>query len=323
MRAILPSLVLAMLLGGPACGSTAADCPVRDDAPALNRLRTAMARGRFVAYEPTALTVVDGRFTAADPASVRADLSVLRRQFDGLITYDAIHGAENVAPIAAELGFRALIIGVWDPTHPDEISAALEAARRFPTLVVGLSLGNERVFARTMDAATLAALVRSLRGRLPGLPLSSTEPFHILEQPDSAALLHELDFVLVNVHPVFQSWFHAASAATAAQFVVNVLKQLAPLGCGPLIVKETGVPTEPASAGFSETRQALFYQALRARLPPTTAQTFAYFAAFDEPWRAHDASPVPGSHPEEAHWGLFDAQRVPKAAARALPPLAR
>jgi hypothetical protein len=30
---------------------------------------------------------------------------------------------------------------------------------------------------------------------------------------------------------------------------------------------------------------------------------------------------VPGAHPEEAHWGLYDAQREPKAAARALPAL--
>ncbi|TLZ49574.1 MAG: hypothetical protein E6K22_14470 [Gammaproteobacteria bacterium] len=43
------------------------------------------------------------------------------------------------------------------------------------------------------------------------------------------------------------------------------------------------------------------------------------------PWRAYDALAAPGAppgvHPEEAHWGLYDAGREPKRAARELPPL--
>jgi exo-beta-1,3-glucanase (GH17 family) len=299
------------------------DCPAHASAAALTRLRAAMAHGRFVAYQPTALTVVNGHFTSADEQSVRADLRVLRTEFDALITYDAMHGAENVPSVAAELGFRALIIGVWDPTDPAQLNAALSAAGRFPQLVVGLSLGNETVFGHRADPGALAAIVRAVRQRVPQLALSTTEPFHIYYQPQAQPLLRELDFVLVNVHPVFQSWFATASDKTAAQFVVNVLGQLAPLTCGPLLVKETGVPTAPARLGFSEARQASFYRELRHRLPGSEVQAFAYFAAFDAPWRASDASPAPGVHPEEAHWGLYDAQRLPKTAARTLPPLPR
>ena len=138
-------------------------------------------------------------------------------------------------------------------------------------------------------------------------------------------MLGQLDFLLLNVHPVFQPWFRQAPDSTAAQFVVNVLAKLAPLACGPVLVKETGVPTAPASAGFSEARQAGFYRELRRVLPPGRTQAFAYFAAYDEPWRAYDATGVPqapGVHPEEAHWGLYDSARKPKAAARELAPLA-
>ena len=157
-------------------------------------------------------------------------------------------------------------------------------------------------------------------------PLSTTEPFHIYDDPAARALLPELDFLLLNVHPVFQPWFREAPDRNAAQFVVNVVAGVAPLACGPVLVKETGVPTAPAQAGFSEARQAAFYRELRQLLPPTSAHAFAYFAAFDAPWRAYDATGVPGVgavHPEEAHWGLYDAQRRPKAAARELPPLTR
>jgi len=127
------------------------------------------------------------------------------------------------------------------------------------------------------------------------------------------------------VHPVFQPWFRDADDGTSAQFVANVVDKLAAIHCGPILVKETGVPTAPASAGYNEACQALFYRLLRERLPATGGHAFAYFAAFDAPWRAYDALAAPGAppgvHPEEAHWGLYDAGREPKQAARELPPL--
>jgi hypothetical protein len=83
--------------------------------PAVTRLQTAMAQGRFIAYQPISLQVVDGRSTEADANSIRADLTELRTRFDALITYDAVHGAQEIPAIAAALKFRALIIGVWNP----------------------------------------------------------------------------------------------------------------------------------------------------------------------------------------------------------------
>ncbi|HUL47381.1 MAG TPA: hypothetical protein VLV25_09825 [Steroidobacteraceae bacterium] len=287
------------------------------------RLGRLMRQGRFITYEPTSLQVVDGRTHDADPASIRADLEVLRAHFDALITYDAVHGAQAIPAIASALRFRALIIGVWDPADPAQLDAALTAARDYPQLVVGLSLGNESIFARRSSFAQMARAITSVRGRAPRLALSSTEPFHLYEKPAAAPLLGVMDFLLVNVHPVFQPWFRAATDATAAQFVVNVAADLAGHFCGPILVKETGVPTAPAGAGYGPERQAAFYAELRRRMPGTSARAFAYFSAFDAPWRAHDAGPVAGAvtGPEEAHWGLYDDERRPKPAALALPPI--
>jgi exo-beta-1,3-glucanase (GH17 family) len=324
---------LGALLGGallgaaPAPAAPARGCTVHAAAlPAVARLRAAWLSGRFVAYQPTSLQVVNGQVTPATEAGIRADLTVLRRRFDALITYDAVHGDEAIPAIAADLGFRALIIGVWNPADESERAAALAAARRFPQLVDGISLGNELLFAQRSDPQRLAALLASARAEFPGVALSVSEPFHVYYEPATAALLRQLDFLLVNVHPVFQPWFRDAPDDAAAQFVLNVLAQLAPLACGPILVKETGVPTAPASAGFSEARQAGFYRELARLLPPSPAHAFAWFAAFDAPWRAYDATGVPraapGVHTEEAHWGLYDAARRPKLAARQLAELA-
>ena len=80
----------------------------------------------------------------------------------------------------------------------------------------------------------------------------------------------------------------------------------------PILVKETGIPTGPASAGFTETMQTDFYTLLAKRLPASRDRAFAYFTAFDEPWRPGDFNPTPGAHPEEAFWGLFSENRAPK-----------
>jgi exo-beta-1,3-glucanase (GH17 family) len=282
-----------------------------------------MASGRFVAYQPTSLQVVNGRLTQADDTSMRMDLETLRSHFDGLITYRADHGAEHIADIAASLGYRALIIGVWDVNDQQELSQALLAAARQPQLVVGLSLGNERVFAGQVTFEALAKLLQNLRRRAPQLALTTTEPFAWLLRPQAAAIFAASDFMLVNIHPIFESWFHDAPDRNAAQFVVNVVERLATVACGPILVKETGVPTAPIAAGFAPARQAAFYVALQQVFAPSKSRAFGYFSAFDAPWRANDASPVAGQHPEEAHWGLYDERRVPKQVLAGIAPLGR
>ncbi|MBS0364324.1 MAG: hypothetical protein JSR67_00700 [Proteobacteria bacterium] len=328
---LLPVLLAVLALPGPIraaaiAASAAASAPHaqcrRDSAtaPALQRLGTALASGRFVAYTPTTLQVVNGRTTQADPASIRADLAVLRERFDALITYTALNGAQAIPAIAAQLQYRALIIGVWNPLDPAEVAAAIEAARRYPHLVAGISLGNETLLFGRASVAQLEDVIAGLRARLPGLPLSTTEPFHLfLAGGAGAPLLPQLDFLLINVHPLFQSWFRGAPQGTGVQFVVNVGRQIAERFCGPILVKETGEPSGPAGSGFTPQRQAGFYRLLRQQFRSTPQSAFAYFTAFDAPWRAAEASAA--AHPEESFWGLYDERRVPKPAALDLPPL--
>ena len=322
--------------GPPTCGKSAAA------APAVARLRDAIAHGRFIAYEPTSLHVINGAATNADPGSIRTDLQVLRPRFDSLITYDSIHGAEAIPGIAASLGYRAVIIGIWNPFNPAELSAALTAAKNNPKMVVGLSLGNEMLFFHRHSSAELVGLLDTLHAQAPQLALSTTEPFQMFEVPEAAPFLHRLDFLLPNIHPVFQPWFHSAPESNAVQFVVNVVSDLAGYYCGPILVKETGIPTAPEAQGFTEKKQATFYEELRKRFgesptahgstsaagsvaaaakAPSAARAFAYFSAFDAPWRLQDGGPGPGQRPaeEEAHWGLYDEKRRPKPVVASIP----
>jgi exo-beta-1,3-glucanase (GH17 family) len=304
------------------CISSATGAPIcATQGTSIKRLQDAMAQGRFIAYQPTELKVINGKPTQASRASIAEDLRVLRSTFDGLITYGSHSGGELIADVAASLKFRAIIIGVWNVRDAQEVANAVASWRRNPELVVGVSFGNETVFGKREGFESLAGLLAKLRASNPGLPVATTEPFHLWTDKGSSPVMKQMDFMLANVHPIFQPWFKEKGDDVAAQFVVNVGRELATKFCGPVVIKETGIPTAPIEQGFSAERQASFYKELRLRLPPTRTMAFAYFSAFDASWRVADAHPTPGFHPEEAHFGLYFEDRRPKKVLSIIPTL--
>jgi exo-beta-1,3-glucanase (GH17 family) len=282
-----------------------------------------MRERRFVSYQPTAITFVDGKATKADEASIAADLKSLRPWFDAIVTYSSANGAERVVDVAATLGYRAVIAGIWDISDWQEVENALAAVARNPALVVGLGVGNEPVFSGRADWATVARALSAVRAAAPRLPLATTEPFaKYLDDRESQRALAQMDFMLVNVHPIFEPWFRKSSADNWSAFVLSVLGRLHGAFAGPIVVKETGVPSGPASAGYNETMQHDFWRALESRFHHSQRSTFSYFTAFDSPWRAYDATPgASGPRPEEAHWGLLTQARMPKRVMTDFPPL--
>jgi len=165
----------------------------------------------------------------------------------------------------------------------------------------------------------MGSYVAQMRARLPNMPLTVTEPFAQFLEGDARETLPSLDFMLVNIHPIFEDWFPSAPPANWADFVVKVTDQLAAKFCGPVIVKETGVPTGPTDMGFTLEKQTAFWRELERQMPATKSRAFSYFAAFDAPWRVSDFNPVAGHHPEEAYWGFMTDKREPKPVLTGLP----
>ncbi|HEY4343567.1 MAG TPA: hypothetical protein VGN05_04425 [Parvibaculum sp.] len=316
-------ILIAVLLSFFATSAFAAEpcAPRKAVAPALARLETAMATTRFVTYNPTGLKVIEGNITPASAENIRADLKALRPYFDGLITYSARDGNEHVADIAQELGYKAVVIGLWTPADPEEVKNAIKAVKAHPKLVVGISLGNEIVFGKRGTWANLQSYLALMRSRIPDVPLTITEPFAQFLESDADDVRGQLDFMLVNIHPIFEKWFATSGPDNWADFVVKVTDKLQGAYCGPIIVKETGLPTGPVTMGYDAEKQAAFWRALEAQYKPSHARAFSYFSAFDAPWRIADFNPVAGTHPEEAFWGLFTEAREPKPAVAGLPKL--
>lgn len=316
------ALALLYMLAGPAAaaGTQAATC--HRGARGLGALQAAVAQARFVAYHPTAQQMWYGHADHADEASIKADLKALRPWFNGLVTYGVTHGSERIADVAAKLGYRAIILGVWDPHNHTEINNALAAAARHPKLVVGLAIGNEVVLSGRGTWGDLSYALARVRKRAPNLPLAITEPFDkYLDDPEAHSTLAAMDFMLTNVHPIFQPWFRGAKPANWADFVGKVGTLLQAKFCGPVIVKETGVPTGPKELHYTPQMQADFYSALQKRVPRKSRLHFVYFTAFDQRWHTYDADPKTGPHPEEGFWGMMSETRKPKLFLRSLPKL--
>jgi exo-beta-1,3-glucanase (GH17 family) len=311
MRRVLALTGLILLAGAGAS-------PDRPRDAAVERVRAVIGSVRFVAYTPTDLTIVAGQVRPASAQQVRKDLTILRKDFQGLVMYSCADGLEAVPAIARELGFRALILGIWDPQSAHEIANAVRLARAYPELVVGVAVGNEVLLAKRSDWATLRQAMRQVRGALPGVAVTTSEPFYFYLNEDPPDFLSVQDFMLPSIHPLYESWFQQGTTAQAVDFVARVAMRLSMKTGKPLLIKETGLPSGPAGHGFTPARQAEFWVRLLQRLPPVAEPGLVYFEAFDHAWKVTNAEPEFGFRPEEAFWGLYREGGEPKPVIKAL-----
>ncbi len=251
----------------------------------------------WVDYAPTTADPSRGR--SASPESIHEDLQVLRQAgFDGLITYGASEDfCRNLVNSAKEQGFKGLIIGVWNPSSPEELSAAEMVGR--DSIVLGFCVGNEG-YKKRYAPEFLANAIQHLR-QLTGKPVTTTEELD--DYADDEQLLQMGDWVFPNVHPFWHGIYDPTQAAQWTQDQFLALQQKTNRF---VWFKETGFPTSGDSDGkMTETVQDEFYERL-AR----TSVRFAYFEAFDQPWKIHE--------PVEPYWGLFRPDRSPKLCAHRL-----
>ena len=279
----------------------------------VSRVRAAIESLRFVAYTPAELKVVSGQVHAASREGIRKDLAVLRDDFQGLITYSCADGVEEVPAVASALGYRALILGIWDPLSEREFSNALRLVNAYPQLIVGVSVGNETLLAQRQEWSVLRASIQRLRAAIPGVAITTSEPFYYYLNDDPADFLDVQDFLLPSVHPLFQPWFDQATTAQAVDFVVRVAALLSAKTDKPVLIKETGLPSGPPGTRFTPASQAEFWVSLLKQLPRAPGRGVAYFEAFDHDWKEENARQEFGSHPEEGYWGLYAADGHPKA----------
>jgi len=255
-------------------------------------LAGALYRTVWAAYAPTNFNPEASPPVLPSEDSIREDLRTLRAfGFNGLVTYGADVAA--VPRIAEEVGFRHMLLGVWDPRNPQEIERVKEAAAS--SRVLGIIVGNEGLMFRRYDLQTLRKAMDDMR-RQTGKPVSTTE---VIESYfTTRELVDWSDFLAVNAHPYFHQ---KRDPDQAVEWTVKAYENLvARVPDKPVVFKEVGLPTRGAE-DVSEENQFRYYSLLSK-----TPVRFVYFEAFDALFKTGAL---------EQSWGLFRADRTPKPAA--------
>ena len=268
---------------------------------------------QFMAYTPSQFRVEAGRPIAASRESIVADLALLRRHVNGLITYSSSNGLDQIVDVAQAAGFHAVILGMWSPTDADEFNRTVRTARAHPHLVRAIAVGNEGLFWKRYQWPDVTRVITQLRRELPGVAMTTSEPMASYLGSPQRLDCDQQDFLLPNIHPLFETWFRPDASEQAAQFVVESSIRLRAL-CGKFVlVKETGAPSGPLERGMSPQAQAQLWSELLRRLRAQKNVGLALFEAFDAPWKVAEIARDSGIHDErERYWGWFDAQRHPK-----------
>jgi exo-beta-1,3-glucanase (GH17 family) len=244
----------------------------------------------WVGYSPPTADPTKG--IEATPDAIRTDLAALRKAgFTGLVTYSSsgVLGSE-LPGLAQEQGFEGIIMGIWDPASPKEISAAKASAKA--PIVLGFCVGNEGL-GRRYQLSVLSAAIQDIR-KATGKPVTTTE---IVEQYQDEDLLRVGDWVFPNAHPYFHNQLDPNAAVQWTRGAYDDLRRRSDRF---VLLKEVGLPTNGDPQGrLTESLQERYYQELAK-----TDVRFVYFEGFDQPWKTH--------LPVEPYWGIFRADRTPK-----------
>lgn len=292
--------------------------------------------GRGISYGPHR----DGqRPGGASPtrAEIREDLALLRGRWDLLRLYASDGPTPDVLAVLREdrLPFKVLL-GAWiEPeTGPDgtpipgareanaaQVAGAVRLAAEHPGLVLALVVGNETQVswsAHKLPATTLVHWIREAR-RASRVPVTTADDFGYWLEPRSDEVAREIDLLVTHVYAMW----NGQELARALDFTREKYAAVAARHPGlPLVLGEAGWATRRHSEGeqarlirgeASEAAQRTFHEAFTAWVVEERIAS-TWFEAFDEGWKG-------GPHPDEVekHWGLFRADRTPKAALAGAP----
>jgi exo-beta-1,3-glucanase (GH17 family) len=266
---------------------------------------------------------------APTKAQLREDLKLLASRFALLRLYAADEVADRLLSLIAdeELPFKVLL-GTWiaPETGPAgataaaanraQVETALKLSAAYPDLVVGLVIGNETQVTWSDHRVAPETLIAWLRRARAGgrAPVSTADDFAFWLSPESTPVAREVDFLTLHAYAMWNGKpLEEALAFTQEKYAAVVRRHFGL----PVLLGEAGWATTKHTEGDQaklilgapgEGPQRVFFEQL-TRWTSGQKIPCTWFEAFDENWKG-------GAHPNEVekHWGLWRADRSPKAA---------
>lgn len=255
-------------------------------------------------------------------AELREDLHLMVRHWNLLRTYSSSGFTRTMLELIRDEHLdMKVMLGVWvapddAETNRREIETAIELAHAFPGIIIAVCVGNETQVDWSGHRCPPERLIEQVHQVRAGVavPVTTADDFNFWNKPESRAIAAELDFITLHAHPLWNGK-QLDEGLVWLKEQVAVVRALHPER--EIVLGETGWATAVADEGEQaelikgvpgEDEQRQFLAAVTAWAAAESLTTF-WFEAFDENWKG-------GPHPAEVekHWGLFRADRTPKAA---------
>ena len=236
------------------------------------------------------------------------DLAILSRRFTDIRTY-SVAGLEAVPAFAEKYGLK-VFLGAWiggDPVlNQKELTKVIDLARRYPSSIRGIVVGNEVLLRREVTGPQLVEYIRQVKSALPDIPVTYADVWEFwLKHPEVAPAT---DFVMIHILPYWED--DPVSIDKAMAHVLKIRQELArKIPDKEIIIGETGWPSEGRmreGALPSRENQARFMRGFIA-LAEQENWHYNLIEAFDQPWKRAKEGAVGG------YWGLYDTYRNNKS----------
>src|ERR1700722_19906344 len=139
------------------------------------------------------------------------DMALVSRVADGVRTYDALNGFENVPRIAAKYGLNSVIVGAAvngnkdGPNHDDmELSSLIEMGKHYKN-VKGLIVGNEQILTNGMTADQIIAMIKKVKDQTRRRPVPVFTCDNSATWLNHPELVAASDFICVHILPYWDS----------------------------------------------------------------------------------------------------------------------
>lgn len=296
--------------------------------PELPFTRLLKAPGiRFVSYSPTNFnpnrTSPGGPLLQTpSPESITDDLIALRPGFNGLILYgtqtDLIGGGHQLVPWivseAQRLGFRAIVLGVWNPKDNGELDAAAALVTQYGadpnSFAVAVCVGNEGILRGEYGISDLNSARSHLQSQLGALQVPVITSEDLARYTAVPALKAWGTFLFPIIVPHWNQ--PSLGPADAAAWVRQAGASLADDAQLTVFVKEPGFPSGGAPQYTPETQRQFFAAYLAGPQYADSAQFTGVFTAYNSVLEAFDQ--YWKQSPDFMTWGLLGTDRKPKPA---------
>jgi exo-beta-1,3-glucanase (GH17 family) len=193
--------------------------------------------------------------------------------------------------------------------NDERIDRLINWAKRYPSIVHSLSVGNEATVEWTDHLISVERIIEFVRRVKAHCSQSVTFCENYVPWLDKLKpLAAEVDFISIHTYPVWE-YQQIEDAIDYTEQNYNAVAELYPEK--QVVITEAGWTTNSNGRGIEpsnvcESRQRQYYNELVDWAQKNQIIVFV-FEAFDEPWKGSQDPLEP-----EKHWGLFTVDRKPK-----------